>query len=124
MNIPFHRIGKYAKKKPEMKMEKINEKFKLTELQESIEDTRRTRSVMHPLTEVLFIMHVAILSGTTSYVNFEMFGKQRQEWFQKHLKLENGVPDALTYRRVLMMITYRFCRYFASFILSEERLIE
>ena len=107
-----------------MKMEKINEKFKLTELQESIEDTRRTRSVMHPLTEVLFIMHVAILSGTTSYVNFEMFGKQRQEWFQKHLKLENGVPDALTYRRVLMMITYRFCRYFASFILSEERLIE
>jgi hypothetical protein len=38
-----------------------------------------------------------------------MFGKQRQEWFQKHLKLENGVPDALTYRRVLVMITPEKC---------------
>lgn len=80
-------------------------KLKLTELLEGIEDTRRTRSVMYPLTEVLFIMLVAILCGATSYVKIEMFGKQREEWFQKYLKLENGVPDALTYRRVLMMIT-------------------
>jgi hypothetical protein len=52
-------------------MEKINEKLKSTELLECIEDTRRTRSVMYLLTEVLFIMLGAILSGTTSYVNLK-----------------------------------------------------
>ena len=80
-------------------------KLKLKELLEGIEDSRRGNSVMHPLHEVLFIMMVAILCGATSYVKIEMFGKSRQEWFSKYLKLENGIPDALTYRRILMMIS-------------------
>ena len=41
-------------------------KLKLTELLEGIEDTRRTRSVMYPLTEVLFIMLVGNYSEPLS----------------------------------------------------------
>lgn len=60
---------------------------------------------MYPLHEVLFIMIVAIMCGATSYIKIEMFGKSRQDWFAKYLKLENGIPDALTYRRILMQIS-------------------
>lgn len=80
-------------------------KLKLEELLEGLEDRRRENSVMYPLYEVLFIMIISILCGATGYVKIEMFGKSRQEWFSKYLKLENGIPDALTYRRILMMIS-------------------
>ena len=65
-------------------------KLKLKEILEGIEDNRRKNSVMYPLYEVLFIMIIAIMCGATSYVKIEMFGKSRQEWFAKYLKLENG----------------------------------
>ena len=80
-------------------------KLKLKEILEGIEDNRRKNSVMYPLYEVLFIMIIAIMCGATSYVKIEMFGKSRQEWFAKYLKLENGIPDALTFRKILIMIT-------------------
>ena len=80
-------------------------KLKLKEILEGIEDNRRKNSVMYPLYEVLFIMIIAIMCGATSYVKIEMFGKSRQEWFAKYLKLENGIPDDLTFRKILIMIT-------------------
>ena len=80
-------------------------KLKLKEILEGIEDNRRKNSVMYPLYEVLFIMIIAIMCGATSYVKIEMFGKSRQGWFAKYLKLENGIPDALTFRKILIMIT-------------------
>lgn len=60
-------------------------KLKLKEILEGIEDNRRKNSVMYPLYEVLFIMIIAIMCGATSYVKIEMFGKSRQEWFEKYL---------------------------------------
>ena len=80
-------------------------KLKLKEILEGIEDNRRKNSVMYPLYEVLFIMIIAIMCGATSYVKIEMFGKSRQEWFAKYLKLENGIQDDLTFRKILIMIT-------------------
>mgnify|MGYP001110857476 FL=1 len=80
-------------------------KLKLEEILEGIEDSRRENSVQYPLHEVLFIMIIAIMCGATSYVKIEMFGKSRQEWFAKYLKLKNGIPDALTFRKILIMIT-------------------
>lgn len=80
-------------------------KLSLEEILEGIEDTRRENSVIYPLHEVLFIMLVAIICGATSYSKIELFGKNRKEWFAKHLRLENGIPDANTFRYVLMKIT-------------------
>ena len=80
-------------------------KLNLTEILEGIEDTRRKNSVIYPLHEILFIMLVAIICGATSYARIEMFASGRKEWFGKYLKLENGLPDANTFRRVIMSIT-------------------
>ena len=68
----------------------------LPEVLEGIDDTRRNRSVIYPWEEVLFIMLVAVVCGATSYVKVEMFGKSKESWFKKDLKLEYGIPDACT----------------------------
>ena len=79
-------------------------KLGLLEVLEGIDDTRRSRSVIYPLAEVLFIMLVAVLCGATSYVKIEMFGKSKESWFKKYLKLEYGIPDACTFRNVIKEI--------------------
>ena len=79
-------------------------KLSLMEVLEGIEDTRRERSVWYPLEEVLFIMLVAVICGATSYVKVELFGKSKEEWLKKYIKLENGVPDACTFRNVIKSI--------------------
>jgi len=79
-------------------------KLSLQEVLEGLEDIRRDRSVWYPLYEVLFIMLTAVICGATSYVKVEMFGKSRKEWLKKYLKLENGIPDACTFRNIIKSI--------------------
>ena len=84
-------------------------KLALSEVLEGIEDTRRTRSVMYPLHEVLIIMLLAVICGATSYAKVEMFGKSKQEWLKTFLKLEYGIPDACTLRNIIKEIDTKNC---------------
>ena len=84
-------------------------KLSLMEVLEGIEDTRRDRSVMYPLHEILIIMLLAVICGATSYAKVEMFGKSKQEWLSKFLKLEYGIPDACTFRNVIKEIDTKSC---------------
>jgi len=76
-------------------------KISLTEALEGMEDTRRERSVMYPLHEILMIMLLAIVCGATSYVKIEMWGVSKEKWLKRYLKLEYGIPDAYTIRNVI-----------------------
>lgn len=80
-------------------------KLNLEEVLKGVEDSRRSNSVIYPIHEILFIMLIAIICGATSYARIEMFANKKMEWFKKYLKLENGIPDANTFRYVLMKIT-------------------
>ena len=96
-------------------------KLSLMEVLSGIEDTRRNRSVMYPLHEILIIMLLAVICGATSYAKVEMFGKSRQEWLKRFLKLENGIPDACTFRNVIKEIDTEklheiFCKWMKSVI--------
>ena len=46
----------------------------------------------------------AVICGATSYAKVEMFGKSKEKWLKKYLKLENGIPDACTFRNVIRSI--------------------
>jgi len=81
-------------------MKKIN----LAEALEGIEDTRRERSVMYPLIEIMMIVLLGVMCGATSYAKIEIFGKGKETWLKKFLKLEYGVPDACTLRNVIKEI--------------------
>lgn len=96
-------------------------KLSLMEVLEGIEDTRRDRSVMYPLHEVLIIMLLAVICGATSYAKVEMFGKSKKEWLSKFLKLEYGIPDACTFRNVIKEIDTKklhevFCEWMKSVV--------
>ncbi len=79
-------------------------KLSLLEVLDGIEEPRRKMSVVYPLHEVLFIMLAAVICGATSYVKIELFGRSREEWLRKYLVLENGIPDACTFRNVMRQI--------------------
>ena len=96
-------------------------KLSLMEVLEGIEDTRRSRSVIYPLHEILIIMLLAVICGATSYAKVEMFGKNREEWLRKFLKLEYGIPDACTFRNVIKEIDTQqlhtlFCEWMKSVV--------
>ena len=96
-------------------------KLSLMEVLSGIEDTRRSRSVMYPLHEVLIIMLLAVICGATSYAKVEMFGKSKKEWLKTFLELENGIPDACTFRNVIKEIDTQklhqlFCEWMKSVV--------
>ena len=33
-----------------------------------------------------------------------MFGKSKEQWLREYIKLENGIPDACTFRNVIRAI--------------------
>ena len=96
-------------------------KLSLMEVLSGIEDTRRSRSVMYPLHEVLIIMLLAVICGATSYAKVEMFGNSKQAWLKTFLELENGIPDACTFRNVIKEIDTQklheiFCEWMKSVV--------
>lgn len=96
-------------------------KLSLMNVLESIEDTRRQKSVMYPLHEVLIIMLLAVVCGATSYAKVEMFGISKKEWLSTFLDLEYGIPDACTFRNVIKEIDTEklhtvFCEWMKSVV--------
>lgn len=79
-------------------------KLALMDVLDGIKDTRRARSVIYPLKEVLFILLVAVICGATSYSMVEIFGNSNKEWLKKYIKLEYGIPDACTFRNIMKQI--------------------
>jgi predicted transposase YbfD/YdcC len=96
-------------------------KLSLMEVLEGIDDTRRERSVMYELHEVLIIMLLAVICGATSYAKVEMFGKSKIDWLRTFLKLEHGIPDACTFRNIIKEIDTKklhelFCTWVKSVV--------
>ena len=79
-------------------------KLGLLDVLEGLEDNRRDLSVRYPLHEVLFMLLTAIICGATSYVKVELFARHREQWLRKYIRLENGIPDACTFRYIIMKV--------------------
>lgn len=76
---------------------------------------------MYPLHEVLIIMLLAVICGATSYAKVEMFGKSKKKWMGTFLELENGIPDACTFRNIIKEIDTKklhtlFCEWMKSVV--------
>ena len=66
-------------------------------------------------------MLLAVICGATSYAKVEMFGKSKKEWLKTFLELENGIPDACTFRNVIKEIDTQklhqlFCEWMKSVV--------
>ena len=75
----------------------------LTLLQSEVTDPRRAQGTRHPLTLILLIVFVGLLSGSKDLKDACLFARLQQRLFRTHLQLPllHGIPDPTTVSRCL-----------------------
>ena len=69
-----------------------------------IKDPRRNCGKKHELTKIFCLSICAILGGCDSWVEVELYGKEKFSWLSKFLDLSGGVPSHDTFGRVFSII--------------------
>jgi len=69
-----------------------------------IQDPRVGNAKRHKLLDILVIAICAVICGADSWTEVELFGKNKQAWFQQFLELPNGIPSHDTFGRVFAML--------------------
>lgn len=67
-------------------------------------DPRMDRRKEHSLHDVLMISLLAMLCGAESFVDFEDFGKAKEQWLSEFLELPGGIPSHDTFGRVFALM--------------------
>jgi predicted transposase YbfD/YdcC len=68
-------------------------------------DPRILKKTSHELLEIIALTVCAVTGGADSWVDIEMFGKCKIDWFKTFLKLPNGIPSHDTLGRVFSLIS-------------------
>lgn len=55
---------------------------------------------------IVFITLAAVIAGAQTWNEVEQFGNDKRKWFEKHLKLENGIPSHDTFNRFFSSIDH------------------
>ncbi len=69
-----------------------------------MQDCRVQGRCDYPLVEVITIAISAVIAGANSWVEIETFGKSKENWLKRFLKLEKGIPSHDTFGDVFRMI--------------------
>lgn len=69
-----------------------------------IHDPRIDRKRKHLLIDIISLTVIAVISGADSWYSIEIFGKARQDFLKKFLRLPGGIPSHDTINRVISMI--------------------
>jgi len=70
----------------------------------SLDDSRMQGMIEYPLSEILLIAFLAVLGNASTWIEISSFGKAKEKWLKKFLKLENGIPSHDTFRRIFSLI--------------------
>ena len=90
-----------------------------------LEDPRRGRAKRHELLDLIVITLCAVVCGADNWVEIEEFGKAKREWFERFLKLPNGIPSHDTFGRVFGMLdSERFAACFTQWVQSVSQLAQ
>jgi len=57
-----------------------------------IEDPRIDRCKEHLIEDILFITIAAVICGAETWNDIENYGKSKDDWLVKYLKLSHGIP--------------------------------
>ena len=90
--------------------------LRLADVFVSISDPRQRRKVEHDLIEVLVVAVNAVLVGVDTFVEIELWAKEKQDGLRQYLKREKGIPSHDTFGRLLGLIDpdefeAAFCRW-------------
>ena len=67
-------------------------------------EIRQECKIKHDLMEIIFIVLVCTIAGCNDWQDIELFAKEREDWFRKHIELPNGLPSHDTLERVFRWI--------------------
>lgn len=79
-------------------------RLRLADIFVSITDPRQSSKVEHDLVELLVIAVNAVLVGADTFVEIELWARERIDWLRRYLRLENGIPSHDTFGRLLGVI--------------------
>jgi predicted transposase YbfD/YdcC len=83
---------------------KLNPKQSIAEHFGQISDPRIERRKRHQLIDIITIGICAVVCGAGTWVEIEIYGKAKEQWLRKFLKLPNGIPSHDTFARVFAAI--------------------
>ena len=66
-------------------------KLRLSDVFVSIHDPRQKGKVTHDLVELLVVAVNAVLVGADTFVEIELWAKEKQEWLRRYLRLVHGI---------------------------------
>ena len=79
-------------------------RLRLADVFVSITDPRQSSKVEHDLVELLVIAVNAVLVGADTFVEIELWARERVDWLRRYLRLENGIPSHDTFGRLFGVI--------------------
>lgn len=79
-------------------------RLRLADVFVSITDPRQSSKVELDLVELLVIAVNAVLVGADTFVEIELWARERIDWLRRYLRLENGVPSHDTFGRLFGLI--------------------
>ncbi len=71
---------------------------------QDMDDQRLSGMISYPLEEILLIGFLAILGNASTWAEMARFGRSKEKWLKKFLKLKNGVPSHDTFQRVFSLV--------------------
>jgi predicted transposase YbfD/YdcC len=82
-------------------------------------DPRLDRNKLHPLTDILAIALCAVIGGAETWEQIAEYGRRKEAFFRRFLKLPNGIPSHDTFYRVFCALdpaafAERFGRWMAA----------
>jgi len=75
-------------------------------LLKEIDDVRVKKMTDYPLEEIILIAFLAVLGNANGWKDIANFGKKKEKWLRKFLKLEYGIPSHDT---LIISKTQNYC---------------
>ena len=79
-------------------------RLRLADVFVSIHDPRQKAKVRHDLVELLVVAVNAVLVGAETFVEIELWAREKLDWLRKYLRLKHGIPAHDTFGRIFGLI--------------------
>jgi predicted transposase YbfD/YdcC len=98
---------------------------KIAEHLGKVKDPRIGNATRHKLLDIIVIAICAVVCGADSWVDVELFGNSKKDWFKKFLELPHGIPSHDTFGRVFSLIDpEEFQRSFLAWVQTFQKLTQ
>jgi predicted transposase YbfD/YdcC len=79
-------------------------RLRLADVFVSIDDPRQAAKVEHDLVELLVVSVNAVLAGADTFVEIELWAREKLDWLRGYLPLVHGIPSHDTFGRMFGLI--------------------